>query len=100
MRMEVRAHQQKVGAALRREIERRLQFSLSRFSRQICTVKVQLSDLNGPRGGVDQCCRVDISLVTGHRLIVEDTQRCLSAAIGRATERVSRAVSRQLSRQH
>lgn len=100
MRVDVRAHQRKVGAVLRHQVERRLQFALARFSRQISSVKVQLSDLNGPRGGVDQCCRVDISLISGRRLIVEDTQSYLHAAIDRAAERVGRAVARQLSQHH
>ncbi|MCC7263442.1 MAG: HPF/RaiA family ribosome-associated protein [Candidatus Latescibacteria bacterium] len=99
MKMEVRANQHRVGANLRHHVEKRLRFALGRFSRQVNTVKVQLSDLNGPRGGVDQCCRVEVSLVSGGRLIVEDTQSYLYAAISRAAERVGRALARQLSRQ-
>ena len=99
MKMEVRANQRRVGATLRHHIEKRLRFALGRFGRQIQAVKVQLSDLNGPRGGVDQCCRVEVNLVSGGRLIVEDTQSYLYAAISRAAERVGRVVARHLARQ-
>lgn len=99
MKLEVRAHRGKVGATLRHHVERQLRFALGRFSQQINAVRVQISDLNGPRGGVDQHCRVEVSLVSGGQLIVEDTQSYLYAAISRAAERVGRAVARQLSRQ-
>ena len=45
-------------AALAAHIERRLAFSLSRFSAQIERVVVRFSDMNGPRGGSDKVCRV------------------------------------------
>lgn len=99
MKMEVRATQRRVGATLRHHVERRLSFALGRFGRHIQAVKVQLSDLNGPRGGVDQRCRVEVSLASGGRLIVEDTQSYLYAAVSRAAERVGRVVARQLAKQ-
>ena len=99
MKIKVRDSQHRVGATLHHHVERRLRFALDRFSRQISAVKVQLSDLNGPRGGVDQCCRVEVSLVAGGRLIVEEAQSYLYTAINRAADRASRAVARRLSRQ-
>ena len=65
---------------------------------QIKCVVVRLSDTNGPRGGNDKCCRIQV-VVPGHSdVLVEDTESDLYTAIDRATDRVSRTVARRLDR--
>lgn len=45
---------------LRDLAERRVRFVLRRLSRLVPRAEVQLSDLNGPRGGVDKRCQVEL----------------------------------------
>lgn len=80
---------------LRELIERRLQFALGRFGSRIRSLSVRLSDLNGPRGGVDKKCLVAVRLSRPAKLIViEDVDSQLDVVVGRVAERTARAVSR------
>jgi ribosome-associated translation inhibitor RaiA len=84
--------------AIRSTVERRLAFALGRFGGRIAGVTVWLGDVNGPRGGVDKTCQVQVALASGNRLLVEDADADLYAAIARAADRVGRAVARDLAR--
>ena len=74
---------------------RRLEFALGRFGVRVRSLTVRLTDLNGPRGGLDKHCLVAIRLTSPRRLIVvEDTDAEAEVAIGRAADRASRVVAR------
>jgi len=59
---------------------------------------VWLSDINGPRGGRDKRCKIQISLDHGKTIIIEDTEEDLYTAIDLAADRADRALARQLAR--
>lgn len=74
---------------------RRLEFALGRFASRVRSLRVRLTDLNGPRGGLDKKCLIAVRLDRPRRVIViEDVDADESVAISRAAERVARAVSR------
>lgn len=79
--------------ALRRYVERRLNFALGRFP-QVVRATVRLGDLNGPRGGIDKWCRIALSLCRRNGMVIEDVDHDLYVAIDRATDRAGRAVAR------
>ena len=54
-------------------IERRLHFALSRFSSRIRRINTILEDINGPRGGEDQRCRIEVNLVPSGSIMAEAT---------------------------
>jgi ribosome-associated translation inhibitor RaiA len=84
--------------ALTRTVERRMAFALGRFGGRISAVTVWLSDVNGPRGGVDKACRVQVALTAGPAVRVEHRDADLYAAVARAADRIGRAVARDLAR--
>jgi ribosome-associated translation inhibitor RaiA len=88
----------RVTDELRSQISRKLEFALDRFAGRVGEVVVALTDLNGPRGGADLRCRIVADLVHGGRLVVEHVDRDPIVALGRAADRMSRAVSRHLER--
>lgn len=74
---------------------RRLEFALGRFASRIRSLRVRLTDLNGPRGGLDKQCLVTVRLDRPRRVIViEDVDPDEAVAMSRAVERAARAVSR------
>lgn len=82
--------------SLRAHVHRRLQTSLGwALTRRLA---VWLSDINGPRGGRDKRCKIQISLDHGKTIIIEDTEEDLYAAIDIAAERADRALARELAR--
>jgi ribosomal subunit interface protein len=99
MNVEVRGRNLRLNRSLKEYCERRLQFALGRFEEKLGRVVVRLSDVNGPRGGVDKRCQVDV-LVRGRRpLRVESTDVSLHSAVDEAAQRVAQAVLRVLGRE-
>ena len=97
MDLEVRIHNTDLTAALRAYIDRRLRFSISRYG-QLGRVTVRVSDLNGPRGGPDKCCRIVAELMPSGMVVLQVIDADLFGAIDRAVDRVGRALARQLAR--
>ncbi|GAB4550515.1 MAG: hypothetical protein Tsb007_02040 [Rhizobacter sp.] len=89
-----------VTPALAEHVRRRLGFVLARHSAHIQRVAVRVGDENGPRGGVDKFCRIQVNLLNMPFAMVEDVGADLYAAIDRAADRVGRVVVRHLDRAH
>lgn len=76
---------------------RRLEFALGRFASRVRSLTVRLTDLNGPRGGLDKKCLIAVRLDRPRKvLIVEDVDADGGAVISRAADRAARAVSRAI----
>jgi len=99
MQVHVRGWNIEVTGALRVHVGRRLAFALSRFGQRSGRVLVRLVDVNGPRGGDDKQCRLDVSLIPSGNVLVEDVDADMYAAIDRATGRAARSVVRELQRE-
>lgn len=79
--------------------QRRLLFALSYCSGHVNRVVIRLSDINGPRGGADKRCHIQVVLAGIPDVVVEDTEVNLYDAIDRAIDRVRRTVNRKVDRQ-
>ena len=88
----------RISAAVRAYVERRLQFSLGRFSRKVDRATVRIDDVNGPRGGEDKVCRIEVRLRPRGDVFVEECGSAVLAAVAGAAERMGRAVSRTVAR--
>lgn len=99
MQIDIQALNFYLTDALRDHIERRLGFALSSRDEHIQRIMVRLSDINGPRGGEDKCCHIQVVLPKLTDVVIEDTEVDMYAAIDRATDRAGRTVGRRLSRQ-
>ncbi len=99
MQIDIQARGFHLTEALRAHVTRRLGFALHGRDQAVRRVRVRLSDINGPRGGEDKCCHVQITLDRLSDVIVKDVQGDLYAAIDRAADRVGGALARRLKRQ-
>ena len=79
-------------------VERRLHFTLSRFSDRVGQVSVRLVDVNGPKGGVDKRCRVQVWFQGAGAITVEEMDADLRASIHRVFMRAGRSVARRFDR--
>ena len=77
---------------------RRLRFAMSHHSDLIRRVVVRLGDANGPRGGVDKFCRIQVYLMDAPVAVIEENGTDLYAVINRAADRVGRVVVKHLDR--
>jgi ribosomal subunit interface protein len=84
--------------SIRDYTKRRMQFALHRNDKHITRVQVRLADINGPRGGLDKRCQIDVSLAGHNDIVIEDTETNLYVAIDRACDRCARTLARKLER--
>jgi len=81
-------------AYMRHKLGRRL----GKFADSIERVSVRMEDANGPRGGVDQVCRIKVVLRGLPSVVFEERDAALNAVVDRALAGVERAVRRSLQR--
>ena len=99
MLIDIQARNFSLTNALRGHIERRLAFALSSRDEHIQRIVVRLSDVNGPRGGEDKCCHIQVMLPKLTDVVIEDIEVDMYVAIDRAADRAGRTVNRRLARQ-
>ena len=97
MQIAIQAHGFSLTDALEKHVQDRLRFAFSRVSGRVRRVLVTLSDINGPRGGVDKRCLLEVRLDGLSSVVVEDIQTDLYTAIDRACGRAARSVMRKLA---
>ncbi|WP_374680872.1 HPF/RaiA family ribosome-associated protein [Accumulibacter sp.] len=84
---------------VREHVRRRLGFSLDWAYDRVISVLVVLSDVNGPRGGKDKRCRIQVAVTGAADVLIDDTQADLYVAIDRAVDRAGRTLARHVARQ-
>lgn len=98
MRITIQSQGFVMTAALRSYVEQRLNAALGWTGGRLRKLGVFLSDINGPRGGIDKRCKIQVHLTSGKAVVIEDTEADLYVAIDRAAERADRAVVRRVER--
>ena len=83
---------------LKEHIERRIRFALGRFASRIRRLRVRLTDVNGPRGGIDKHCQIAVALAPRGVVMVEGSGDDPFALIADAAKRAGRTVRRELER--
>ncbi|MFI5250739.1 MAG: CBS domain-containing protein, partial [Gemmatimonadales bacterium] len=73
-----------VSDDVRADIRRKLGRQIGKFALSIERVTVRLSDVNGPRGGMDQQCQVKVVLSGAPSVVVESQSATMHAAIASA----------------
>lgn len=98
MNIHIHAQDFTLTEGLREHVARRLAYALNHGRDSVSRIVVRLSDVNGPRGGVDKRCGIEIRLKGSTTVAIEDTEVDLYVAIDRAAERAGRTLDRRLSR--
>ena len=98
MRLEMHGANFELDDELKDYAARRLRFALGRLSGRIDRVSIRVSDVNGPRGGVDKRCRIAVTLVPRGEVMVEGSGHDPFILVAREAKRIGRAVRRELGR--
>ena len=98
MEVEVRIQGVDLADAVRTYAARRMRFALGRFASRVGRVVMRISDVNGTRGGADQCCHISAELLPSGKVVLQQTDADLFTAIDRAAERVAQAFRREIQR--
>ena len=99
MHMHIHADGFELTAGLRAYAQGRFAFALDRARHLVHQVSIRLADINGPKGGKDKQCKVQITLPSGRAVVINDLDSDLYVAIDKAADRASRTVSRRMERQ-
>ena len=99
MQINIQARHFTLTDALRSYAERRLRLALTCCDERIQRIAMRLSDINGPRGGVDKHCHIQVVLAGLSDVIIEDTEADMYVAINRAADRAGRTLVRKVNRQ-
>jgi putative sigma-54 modulation protein len=98
MRVTIQTNGFEMTSALRAYTEHRLAIALGWAREHTHKLAVSLSDINGPRGGIDQRCKIQVHLGSGRAVVIDNVDADLYVAIDRAVDRADRAVVRQVER--
>jgi ribosome-associated translation inhibitor RaiA len=83
-------------------VEERLRARLDRHAARVERVRVSLSDVNGPRGGIDQRCALHAEVrgtaVLASAAVAGDLHGAIAEALARLRAALARALSRQRNR--
>ena len=98
MHIDIQARGVLLTDALRDHTERRLRYALAPAANRVRRIKVHFSDVNGPRGGVDQRCRIQATMEGLGEVIIEDIEANPFRAIAIGAGRIGRSILRRLRR--
>jgi hypothetical protein len=79
---------------LRDLTERRVRFALRRLGWLVPRAEVQMSDVNGPRGGIDKRCQVAFSTDGAGSVVVTSVAKDWRTALENALARAARVLMR------
>jgi ribosome-associated translation inhibitor RaiA len=96
--MEVLIEGRGVLPLVREHAGHRLRFATRRLLAHLLRAKVIWRDDNGPRGGVDKQCRIELHLRHGGTLQVTARAADWAVAFAQALQRVQRALIQHLQR--
>lgn len=82
------------GAEWREPAVRRLRFVLRRLTWLVPRARVRLDDVNGPRGGVDKQCRVELKTEQAGTVVITAMARDWHVALDTALARAARTLVR------
>lgn len=82
------------AARWRRTAVRRLRFVTRRLHWLVPQARIRFSDINGPRGGVDKRCQVELHTAGAGTVVVTAVATHWPAALDRALSRAARALLR------
>jgi hypothetical protein len=101
---QVPAHISAFGVTLDRDaravIRQQLGAKLGKYASAIERVSVRISDVNGPRGGVDKACRIKVVLIGLPSIVFESQARSVNDAVNGALAGTERTVRRGVQRRH
>lgn len=86
------------GARMRELSVDRIRFVLRRLATLVPRAKVQFSDVNGPRGGVDKRCQIELSTEAVGTVVIASLARDWRTALDRSLGRAARVLTRSLQR--
>jgi ribosomal subunit interface protein len=98
MELSVRGLNFDLTDAILGHVRRRLTEGLSHYAPRLRGVTVRVSDVNGPRGGTDKRCHLEVTAAGVGAIVADEVDADLYRAIDRAAARLRRQLARTFGR--
>ncbi|MGB0766301.1 MAG: HPF/RaiA family ribosome-associated protein [Phycisphaeraceae bacterium] len=98
MQMTIASRSADLTQPIREHIRARLYAALDQHASRINRVEVTIDDENGPRGGIDQVCRVVVRLTNGQTLHHVRRGIDLYANVSLIADKAKRRVGRRIAK--
>jgi len=98
MQLQIESRHVYLTDALEDYVARRVGFAFNRVAHRITDIVVRLANINGPRGGEDKSCQVQVRLNRGRTVVLEGRDASAYRAIDRTLSRAKRTVREELRR--
>lgn len=99
LRVDIRFRGLESSESLRAYILRRIHLQVRRLGKALAAVVVRLSDVNGPKGGVDKRCQVMLVRRGQGPVTIDEVSMDPYAAVDVAVERATLAAGRGIARE-
>jgi putative sigma-54 modulation protein len=80
------------------DIEGAFDMALDRFASVIRETHITLRDLNGPKGGIDKLCKVQLRLYPRGLAVVSSTGTSYMEAVNTACDKIRQVISKRISK--
>ena len=98
MIIDIQARNVSLTETLRSYVVKRINSSLTGNNDYIQRIVVRLSDINGPKGGIDKRCHIQVVIPHQPDVVIDDVESSLYAAVDLAANRAGRTVSRHVAK--
>jgi putative sigma-54 modulation protein len=98
MQIDIQARGFDLTDGIREHTKKRLGFAIDWAQDDVREIKIRLSDVNGPRGGEDKRCLIQIPMIGKSSIVIEDVESDLYSAIDKAIHRMERVLAKRLER--
>ena len=98
MEIAVRVRQLGSNEDLQKQVERRIEYAVDRYRSRIDRISISLTDLNGPRGGVDKLCHITADVRGARPVVIVERGEDLLAVVNRAARRLGYRIGRSIHR--
>jgi len=88
----------KLPQVMRDHVVRRLRFALDRTHQSVNAVVVRITDQNGPKGGIDKQCRIQLRIPGLPPVVVNGKAASILEAVDVTAHRAAQAIARHLER--
>jgi putative sigma-54 modulation protein len=94
MKLTTRAPHLNLSPEVRDRTHRRLYVALGRLATTVRALDVTIVDINGPKGGADKQCRIQVRRPSLRGISIEHEGTDVLASVSLAAERTGRAIAR------
>lgn len=98
MIIDIQARNFSLTEALRGYVVKRINSALTGSNDYIQRIVVRLSDVNGPKGGIDKRCHIQVVIPHQRDVVIDDVESNLYAAVDIAANRAGCTVSRHVAK--